>query len=54
MTKINSDRMKSVIFLNGTIVRFLVVYVDMAVKNEYFVCGDIYKGIHDDENNVCL
>ena len=25
-----------------------------AVKNEYLIFKDIYKGIHDDENNVCL
>ena len=26
----------------------------MAVKNEYLTDEDIFKGIHDDENNVCL
>ena len=25
----------------------------MEVKNEYLTYEDIYKGIHDDENNVC-
>ena len=24
------------------------------VKNEYLTYEDIYKGIHDDKNNVCL
>ena len=26
----------------------------MAVKNEYLTYTDIYKGIYNDENNVCL
>ena len=26
----------------------------MAVKNEYLIYEDVYKGIHDDENSVCL
>ena len=26
----------------------------MALKSEYFTFEDIYKGIHDDENNVCF
>ena len=32
----------------------MAVTVLMAVKNEYLTCEDVYKGIHDDENNVCL
>ena len=36
------------------IIGFLAVTVLMAVKNEYLTNEDIYKGIHDDENNVCL
>ena len=35
------------------IIGFLAVAVPMAVKNEYLTYEDIYKGIHDDENNVC-
>ena len=29
------------------------VAVLTAVKNEYLIYEDIYKDIHDDENNVC-
>ena len=32
----------------------LAVTVPTALKNEFLVHEDIYKGIHDDENNVCL
>ena len=32
----------------------MAVTVLMAVKNEYFTNEDIYKGVHDDQNNVCL
>ena len=51
---LGAARIKRVSVLNGTIIGLLAVSVLMAVKNEYFICGDIYKGIHDDENNVCL
>ena len=36
------------------IVGFLAVTILMAVKNEYLIFKNISKGIHDDENNVCL
>ena len=36
------------------IIRLVAVTVLMAVKNEYLIYEDIYKGIHDDKNNVCL
>ena len=32
----------------------LAVPVLMAMKNEYLIFKDIFQGIHDDENNVCL
>ena len=32
----------------------MAVTVLMAMKKKYLTCEDIYKGIHDDENNVCL
>ena len=24
----------------------------MSVKNDYIICEDVYKGMHDEENNV--
>ena len=36
------------------IIGLLALTVLMAVKNEYFIFLDFYKGIHDDENSVCL
>ena len=36
------------------IIGFLAVTVRTAVKNEYLTNEEIYKGIHDDENNVCV
>ena len=34
------------------IIGFLAVTVLMAVKSENLIYEDIYKGIHDDDNNV--
>ena len=36
------------------IIILLAVTILMAVKNEYLINDDIFKGIHDDEKNVCL
>ena len=35
-------------------VGLLAVTVLVAVRNEDLIFEDISKGIHDDENNVCL
>ena len=32
----------------------MAVIILMAVKNEYLTHEDNFKGIHDDENNVCF
>ena len=36
------------------IIGFLAVTVLMAVKSEHLTYEDIYRGIHDDENNIWL
>ena len=37
-----------------TIIGSLAVSVLMAMKNEYLIYENIFKGIHDDENNATL
>ena len=36
------------------LIGLLAVTVQLAVKNEYLIFTNTFKGIHDDENNVCL